>query len=117
MKINEILAAADAIEKNAFLPREKAATVCRFEERLRKEFLNEDAALSYPDCEDVEMMLPDRWTEIYVYYLAAMICFWHKDLAEYNSYITLFSAMMEDYRREKAQAGGEVPANFVNLFG
>ena len=117
MKINEVIRAADSIAKNAFSLSEKAFPIQRLEERLRKEFNDEEIVLSYPEDEEKELFLPSRYTEIYIYCLVAMIFFWQKDYAEYNNNIALYTSMLEDFRRETAQQNAKTPSHFKNLFG
>ena len=115
MRVNEILKEANLRCPNSFDPDMQFKLICDFESRLIYEFTGEELDISFPDCGDFELMLPRRYSDIYVLYLAAMYCFWNREYEEYNNHLALFGSLLSQYREER-KSGGKERKRFFNLF-
>lgn len=116
MTMSEAIATVNERNPNAFPEETKAKILCAFESRLVYEFEGEDRKISYPENINDELILPGRYSEIYVVYLSAMVYFWNKEYEEYNNHAALFSSLMEQYRDEHGAAKKNERKRFFNLF-
>lgn len=103
MKVREVLTAIDQMRPNAFTEGEKLHFLNTIEGRIYREILEkaEDFAgefLPFAEGEEErELIVPIPYTDIYTYYLAAMIDFYNGDSGRYNDTMVLFNQAWEDY--------------------
>lgn len=73
---------------------------------------------SYEDDEEKELMIPDPYSEIYIYYLAAKIDYWNKELDSYNNNMSMYNASYSSfaakYRREHMPKQTKRPPVFLH---
>lgn len=110
MTVREILTMADGIRPNAYEDREKIYWLNTIEGRIYKEILNvrdgyDDTFIPFEEGEEErELAIKVPYTDIYLYYLAAMIDIANGDSNRYNDTMVLFNTAWDDvaayYRRE-----------------
>lgn len=73
---------------------------------------------SYEDDEEKDLMIPDPYSEIYIYYLAAKIDYWNKELDSYNNNMSMYNASYSSfaakYRREHMPKQTKRPPVFLH---
>lgn len=114
MTVTEVLAETNVRNPNAFEEETKGKILCAFESRLVYELTGSEKELKYPESLGEKLILPDRYGDVYVLYLSAMICFWNKEYEEYNNHAALFASLLQQYRDERHGKGGA--KRFFNLF-
>ncbi len=103
MTIREVLARVDTIRPNAYTDGEKIAMLNTIEGRIYREILEKTADFTgefipfQEGEEERELTVPVPYTDIYVFYLAAMIDFYNGDSGRYNDTMVLFNQAWEDY--------------------
>lgn len=114
MTLSEIIAEVNLRNPNSFGEEMKAKVLCDFESRLIYEFSGEEKELSFPESGDLDLILPKRYSDVYVLYLSAMLCFWNREYEEYNNHLALFGSLLSQYREER-KSGGKGKKRFFNL--
>lgn len=103
MTIREVLARVDTIRQNAYTDGEKIAMLNTIEGRIYREILEKTADFTgefipfQEGEEERELTVPVPYTDIYVFYLAAMMDFYNGDSGRYNDTMVLFNQAWEDY--------------------
>lgn len=103
MKIRELFANIDQMRPNAFTDREKLYFLNTIEGRIYKEILQkaegDDSVFQVfqEGEEERELIVPIPYTDIYLYYLAAMIDFYNGDSSRYNDTMVLYNQAWEDF--------------------
>lgn len=103
MTARELLTTIDQMRPNAFTDGEKLQFLNTIEGRIYTEILNraEGNDLTFVPFqegeEEKELIVPIPYTDIYIYYLAAMIDFYNGDSDRYNDTMVLFNQAWEDY--------------------
>lgn len=116
MTMSEVLAAVNELNPNAFEEETKGKIVCALESRLLHRFTGEEKAFTYPEDMNTELYLPERYAEVYILYLSAMLYFWNKEYEEYNNHVSLYNAMLDEYEREYASTKVTERKRFFNLY-
>lgn len=103
MTIRELLARVDTIRPNAYTDGEKIAMLNTIEGRIYTDILEQAEGFDKEFIpfqegeEERELTVPVPYTDIYVFYLAAMIDFYNGDSGRYNDTMVLFNQAWEDY--------------------
>lgn len=116
MTISEVIAEVNTRQPNAETEETKAKTLCTFEARLIYEFTGEEKEVKYPEYLNEKLILPDRYADVYINYLSAMMHFWKKEYEEYNNIVTVFSDFLQQYRGEHANNVTSERKRFYNLY-
>lgn len=101
--IREVLARVDTIRPNAYTDGEKIAMLNTIEGRIYTDILEQAEGfdkefLPFREGEEErELMVPVPFTDVYLYYLAAMIDFYNGDSGRYNDTMVLYNQAWEDY--------------------
>lgn len=103
MTVRELFTTLDQTRPNAFTDGEKLHFLNTIEGRIYKEILNRaegDESVFVPfqeGEEERELIVPIPYTDIYFYYLAAMIDFYNGDSGRYNDTMVLYNQAWDDY--------------------
>lgn len=103
MTVRELLAAVDTIRPNAYTDGEKIAMLNTIEGRICTDILEQAENFEgnfFPfqeGEEERELAVPVPFTDVYIYYLAAMIDFYNGDSGRYNDTMVLYNQAWEDY--------------------
>lgn len=93
----------DTIRPNAYTDGEKIAMLNTIEGRIYTDILEQAEGfdkefLPFREGEEErELMVPVPFTDVYLYYLAAMIDFYNGDSGRYNDTMVLYNQAWEDY--------------------
>ena len=116
MTISEIVSRVNILNPNTFDEETKGETLCSFESRLIYKFTGKEQSFIYPDDMKTELILPDRYADVYIYYLSAMLYFWNQEYEEYNNHVTQYNALLEEYVKESGSVQKHGKKRFFNLF-
>lgn len=116
MTISEIISRVNILNPNAFDEETKGETLCSLESRLIYKFTGKEQGFIYPDDMKTELILPDRYSDVYIYYLSAMLYFWNKEYEEYNNHVTQYNNLLEEYEKERERTLEREKKRFFNLF-
>ena len=103
MTIREILTQADTLRPNAYTDGEKIHWLNTLEGRIYTEIYRraEDFTGEYLPFkegeEERELSVEAPYTDLYLFYLMAMIDFFNGDVARYNDTMVLYNQAWEDY--------------------
>lgn len=103
MKVREILADIDTMRPNAFTDGEKITFLNTIEGRIYREILEKAADfhgefIPFQEGEEErELIVPVPYTDVYTYYLAAMIDFYNGDSGRYNDSMVLYNDAWDQY--------------------
>ena len=70
MTLSEIISRVNTLNPNAFDEETKAQTLCSFETRLIHKFTGKEQNFTYPEDVKTELIIPDRYSDVYIYYLS-----------------------------------------------
>ena len=101
MKICEIIERVDSLRPNPFHKQEKVQWLSELDGKIAKEILKKEdfSGYTYPDDENTELLAENPYTDIYLFYLTAMIDFFNRDYGEYNNSMLLFNSALEGYTK------------------
>lgn len=116
MSMSEIIARVNVLNPNAFEEETKGQALCSLESKLVYKFKGEDKGFKYPEDRNTELCLPERYADVYIFYLSAMLYFWNKEYEEYNNHVTQYNALLEEYEREYGSVKTNEKKRFFNLF-
>jgi len=116
MTLSEIISRVNTLNPNAFDEETKGKVLCSLEARLIYKFLGEEKNITYPENLKTQLILPDRYADVYIYYLSAMLYFWNKEYEEYNNHVTLYNTLLEEYEKEYGSMKKNEKKRFFNLF-
>ena len=105
MTIGKIIEEADALRENAFDREQKLKWLSRVEESLYEKIIRthqEDEQAAYlpitADSPDTQtLMLPDRYGEVYLYYLLAQMDLHNGEYTRYNNSSALYNSAWLDF--------------------
>lgn len=103
MTARELLTTIDQMRPNAFTDGEKLQFLNTIEGRIYTEILNraEGNDLTFVPFregeEEKELIVKIPYTDIYIYYMAAMIDFYNGDSSRYNDTMVLFNNVWDEY--------------------
>lgn len=111
MTLQETLAACDRMKPNACPEQEKRRWLSELDGRIYRELLacHEGAPETFSGYDmqtagGTELLVPDRYAELYLYYLSAQIDFVNAEFVRYNNaaalYNTAYEAFANAYHRE-----------------
>ncbi len=121
MKVREVLADIATMRPNAFTDGEKIKFLNTIEGRIYKEILEkaedfEGEFIPFAEGEEErELIVPIPYTDIYTYYLAAMIDFYNGESGRYNDTMVLFNQAWEDYAAYYRQTHKPKQTNLTGL--
>ena len=103
MKVGEAIERADALRPNPFSSEEKMQWLSEIDGKISKQILKRDDFKAYElkDFRETKLLAEDAYTDIYLFYLCAMIDFFSRDYGEYNNSVKMFNSLYEKYAKEK----------------
>lgn len=103
MKVGEAIERADALRPNPFSLEEKMQWLSELDGKISKHILKRDEFKAYElkDFRETELLAEVPYTDIYLFYLCAMIDFFSRDYGEYNNSIVMFNSLYERYAKKK----------------
>ncbi len=123
MTVQDAIKRADDLRPNPFSEQEKFQWLSELDGKIAKEiFKNDDfSPYAYPDGGVRELLADASYTDIYLFYLCAMIDFFSRDYGEYNNSMLLFNSLFEQFAKGEAVAlnaeKGEVNHRYyINIF-
>ena len=116
MTMSEVIGEVNTRNPNAFTEETKAKILCDLESRILAEFKKEDIEVKFPEDFTKTLFLPNRYSEVYILYVSAMIYFWNKEYDEYNNHVSLFSDLLNQFREEHGSKTPTERRTFYNLF-
>ena len=104
MKVTDAIKRADALRPNPFSEQEKFQWLSELDGKIARDILKTEdfSPYTYPDGGERELLSEDAYTDIYLFYLCAMIDFFSRDYGEYNNSMLLFNSLFEEYAKGKA---------------
>lgn len=99
---NTVITRADELRENTLSDENKAIWINQVEQTVQRDILKlaEPVHFKYPDDVDKELSLTDEWSEIYVYYVVAMIDYWYRDTNLYNISAKMYNDTFQEYRKQ-----------------
>ena len=103
MTARELLTTIDQMRPNAFTDREKLQFLNTIEGRIYTEILNraDGNDLTFIPItegeEERELIVPIPYTDLYIYYMGAMIDFYNGDSGRYNDTVVLYNDAWENF--------------------
>lgn len=116
MTLAEIITEVNARNPNGYTEETEAKVLYTFESRIFHEFTGEEKKPFSSEALNEQLYLPDRYADVYIYYLSAMLHFWNKEYEEYNNHVSAFSESLEQYRAEFGKNNKGATHRFYNLF-
>ena len=106
MYLAELINLIDEEKPNQYLPEQKVRWLSEVEGIIIDDILNnyEGEELkfeAYDDSKDQEtkLLVPDRYTDIYINYLSAKIDFNNMETEQYNNDVAMFESSLEQYKK------------------
>ncbi len=125
MTVKEAIQRANALRPNPFSEQEKFQWLSELDGKIAKEVLKKEdfSPYTYPSDETRELLADSAYTDIYLFYLCAMIDFFSRDYGEYNNSMLLFNTLFEQYAKGCATSlygekeNGEISHKYyINIF-
>lgn len=123
MTVKEAIQRADALRPNPFSDQEKFQWLSELDGKIAREILKKEDFTPYAYSGDGKkaLLADNAYTDIYLFYLSAMIDFFSRDYGEYNNSMLLFNSLFEQYAKGKAVslAGEKGETNhkyYINIF-
>lgn len=120
MIIAEIIERADTLRPNPFAAEEKIRWLSELDGKIAVDVFDDEEFSGYDisDSESRELILEDRYSDVYLFYLCAMIDFFSRDYGEYNNSIALFNSAYEKMAKTKhrKKIGGGKGDYYKNIF-
>lgn len=96
MKVLEAIERADALRPNPFSAEEKLRWLSELDGKIAGEILDINSEFDYINAnEETELLVKLPYTDIYLFYLCAMIDFFSRDYGEYNNSMLMVNSIME----------------------
>ena len=107
MTINEAIVRIDTLVPNTFKEWEKIFWLSKLDALVKTEVIDRhegggDVSFNhYDDSTDVStvLLVPSPFDEMYLFWMEARICYYNKEMQEYNNAITMFNNAYDDYRK------------------
>lgn len=121
MTVRELFTVIDRMRPNAFTDGEKLGFLNVIEGRIYGEVLNKAAGEAQAFIpflegeEERELAVSLPYTDLYIFYLAAMIDFYNGDSGRYNDTIVLFNMLWEDFAADYIQKNKPKQVNLRGL--
>lgn len=125
MKVADAVQRADALRPNPFSEQEKFQWLSELDGKIAREILKKEdfSPYTYPGGGDAELLADTPYTDIYLFYLCAMIDFFSRDYGEYNNSMLLFNSIFEQYAKGKSSSfygennqGEKSHKYYINIF-
>ena len=127
MTLSKTVERADNLRPNPFEEEQKVRWLSELDGKISREVLKTDSFSGYDYSKDSEkeLILPDEYADVYLFYLCAMIDFFSRDYSEYNNSMEMFnsafSGFLSAYQRGDVKLfkdGGGVRADgyYKNIF-
>lgn len=111
MKVKDAIEKTNQLKSNAYSEEDMSVWLSELENYAIESIFNratgedrEKVSYSYEEDGEKELMIPDPYSEIYIYYLAAKIDLWNKELDSYNNNTSMYNAayasFASKYRRD-----------------
>lgn len=106
MTVTEAIQRADSLRPNPFTEQEKFQWLSELDGKIAREILKKEdfSPYAYSDDGTRELLADNAYTDIYLFYLCAMIDFFSRDYGEYNNSMLLFNSVFEQFAKGKAGA-------------
>lgn len=101
MKISKAIELVDKLRPNPFDEENKIRWLSELDGKISLEVLRKDDFPGYNYSGDMEkeLIAEDEYSNIYIYYLCAMIDFFSRDYGDYNNSMILFNSDFEKYAK------------------
>ena len=123
MTVADAIQRADSLRPNPFSKQEKFQWLSELDGKIAREVLKKEdfSPYAYSDDGGRKLLADAPYTDIYLFYLCAMIDFFSRDYGEYNNSMLLFNSLFEQYAKGKAvsSAGEKGEINhkyYINIF-
>jgi len=102
MKLYEAVKRADELRPNPFSAEDKIQWLSELDSKIATEVLKKTDFKGYTmdDFGEAELLINHSYTDVYLFYLCAMIDFFSRDYAEYNNSIIMFNSIYERLAKE-----------------
>lgn len=125
MKVKDAIEKTNQLKANAYSEENMSEWLSELENYAIESIFNRaegnsfaPVKYSYEDDGEKELMIPDPYSEIYIYYLAAKIDYWNKELDSYNNNMSMYNASYSSfaakYRREHMPKQTKRPPVFLH---
>jgi len=102
MKLEEVFRRVDDLKSNAYRDDMKADWINAVEGRVQLEILERDMAdvvrYDWETDGGADLVVPEPYSDLYLYYVEAMIDFYNKEYEGYNNSMVMFNEAFEEYR-------------------
>ena len=118
MTVSKALERADNLRPNPFEYAEKVRWLAELDGKIAKEVLKDKDFKGY-DCSkdsEKELILEEAYSDIYLFYLSAMIDFFSRDYAEYNNSMLMFNEAFERFLKAHKRGDTKDGGYFKNIF-
>lgn len=103
MKATDLITQCDLLKPNVYSYAQKRKWLDKIESDIRcyaARYSADDADLSFAEQENPELLLEDRHSDIYVYYLISMIDLSNQEYALYNNSSSFFNSCLVQWQKE-----------------
>lgn len=100
MKMGEVINYVDSVKPNVYAYDDKHRWMNTLDGIVAREVMGEDKEpydISV-NPEDIELLVPHPYDDIYALYVSAMIDFHNREYEEYNNTVALFRERLEQYK-------------------
>ena len=118
MTVAKAIERADNLRPNPFEYDEKVRWLSELDGKIAKEVLKDKAFKGYDYSKDSEkeLILDEAYSDIYLFYLSAMIDFFSRDYAEYNNSMLMFNEAFERFLKAHKRGDIKDGGYFKNIF-
>lgn len=122
MTIGEIIAHVDELKPNLYQKHMKIKWLSDVEGNVIREILNiherEEGSIDFKgyETEETELLVPEPYTDLYVYYLMAQIDFAQAEYDRYNNATIRFNEAYDRFRRWYNQKHRPITPEFNSAF-
>lgn len=125
MKIREAIEKTNELKANAYGEEILTSWLSEVENYVIESVFNrakdeerEKVNYGYEEDQEKELMIPEPYSEIYIYYLSAKIDYWNKELDSYNNNMSMYNAAYDSfaakYRRENVPKQTKRPEIYLH---
>lgn len=105
MTIQEAITKIDNLKPNAYKQPQKLDWLSAVDGRVFYEILGngkDSEWKQYSDDTDVstKLLIPDPYSDLYIYYMGAMVDYWNGEFTKYNNAMVQFNEAFESYGKE-----------------
>lgn len=100
--LQQVITRADEDKTNAYDEVKKTLWINTINKLIHtevKKSREEYQELTYPDSQDVDLIVPTPYDNVYDYYIYAMIDLLNTDFASYNNYMQVYNTAYNEYAK------------------